>query len=236
MIPIIALYAQELGASMPWIGLIISIFYLVSLTTRVPFVILADMVCRKRVLFFSLVISFISSLIYFFARTPLQLLVLRVIQGLGFSMFTPVSIALISDIASSSKRTSSVGLYAVVIAIGMSLGPAFSSLAVYTIGLRNSFIVSSLFALVGLLFGFPFSKRSSENPRSERNVKGDIINLLKNRNILGSSFSLFAFAFPYSVLTSFLHIYAYTRLMISTSTVSLLSGMGEESPHALHGG
>jgi MFS family permease len=122
--PALPRIAAVLGASEHEAGLLITAFTFpgVILTTFAG--ILADRYGRLRILLPGLFLFAIAGTACFFARSIEQLIVLRVIQGIGASPVGSINVTLIGDLFSGRERTRAMGLNASVLSIGTAVYPA----------------------------------------------------------------------------------------------------------------
>ena len=91
VVPLLPIYADQLGASALEIGLINAGFSVMLLIT-LPFMgRLSDRFGRKKFLAAGMGILTLASLSFIWAQNPTQLILVRVFQGLGASMHLPIA-------------------------------------------------------------------------------------------------------------------------------------------------
>jgi MFS transporter, DHA1 family, multidrug resistance protein len=187
-IPVVPLFAQDLGAGAIMVGFINSAFLLTSGVFAFPFGILADRWGRKLVITAGLLISLITSFLLAVSVAPWQLLLIYLFFGLGLAAIGPTLMAYVADISPATHLGRSYGAYTLAIYSGMSLGPALGGWLADWLGFRLLFVVAAV--LVGLVFLLalallPSSRHlphpasaAAPNPTSWRK-------LLHNRPLLG---------------------------------------------------
>jgi len=121
--------------------------YLVALaSSMVPFGRIADWKGRAKVFQAGLVIFAISSIATTLVRDFPSFIALRVLQGVGSSMISATSVALISSIFREG-RGKAIGINTAAVYIGLSLGPLLAGL------LSDLISWISIFPLIGILSG-----------------------------------------------------------------------------------
>src|SRR5207253_8815506 len=117
LVPIIALYAQSVGADLVQTGVIVGLFSLVHAPANVFFGRVADRIGRKRPLQVGLLWDAVSLFLYSIASTPLLLALVRISHGIGSGFVGPSSMALIADTSTPERKGRSMALYGISLAI-----------------------------------------------------------------------------------------------------------------------
>ncbi len=150
--PVIPVYAVKLGASQFEVGLLggaIAAVY--SLTTLSLSAFTRRIGCRKPVLT-SLSILSLTYILYSLCKTPLHLVLTRVVEGVGWSLFWPFTEALLAQGGSNSKSAAS---FSVWWSLGSVLGALTSGLALKVqepvVFLATAFTFA-LLAVLGFLY------------------------------------------------------------------------------------
>ncbi len=149
-IPVVPLFAQDLGAGAVMVGFINSAFLLTSGVFAFPFGILADRWGRKPVITGGLLVSLATSLLLAVSAAPWQLLLIYLFFGTGLAAIGPTLMAYVADLSPSTHLGRSYGAYTLAIYAGMSLGPALGGWLADRLGFRLLFVASGV--LVGLVF------------------------------------------------------------------------------------
>jgi DHA1 family multidrug resistance protein-like MFS transporter len=149
-IPVVPLFAQDLGAGAVMVGLINSAFLLTSGVFAFPFGLLADRWGRKLVVSVGLIISLVTSFLLAVSAAPWQLLLIYLFFGLGLAAIGPTLMAYVADLSPPAQLGSSYGAYTLAIYTGMSLGPGMGGWIADWLGFRLLFVVAGV--LVGLVF------------------------------------------------------------------------------------
>ncbi len=146
--PAMPLYAQALGASGLWLGVIYAIFSV----SRVIFMPLAgrlsDLKGRKSFLITGLTIYTIISFGYIWSQSVVQLTGIRFLHGLGSAMVIPIASAIIGDISPKGKEGLMMGDFQVALFLGFGVGPLLGGV------ILDALNMSAVFYIVGILSFF----------------------------------------------------------------------------------
>src|SRR5204863_3488751 len=104
LVPIIALYAQSVGADLVQTGVIVGLFSLVHAPANVFFGRIADRIGRKLPLQVGLLWDAVSLFLYSIASTPLLLALVRISHGIGSGIVGPSATGLIADPATQERK------------------------------------------------------------------------------------------------------------------------------------
>ena len=152
---VLPLYVDYLGAAASIIGLIVGVGALVALATR-PFAGPAfDSFPRKGLLAISQACCGIAVLLYGFSTDTTQMMLIRIIHGLGMGGAGPLAMSLVTEQIPFSRLASGMGIYSIAQSLAQVIGPALGLWLSALIGYSNVFIVSGavvLISLTGLLF------------------------------------------------------------------------------------
>jgi len=187
-IPVVPLFAQDLGAGAVMVGFINSAFLLTSGAFAFPFGLLADRWGRKIVVTAGLSISLVTSFLLAFSAAPWQLLLIYLLFGLGLAAIGPTLMAYVADVSPPTHLGRSYGAYTLAIYSGMSLGPALGGWVADWLGFRRLFVVAAV--LVGLVFlaalaFLPGSRRLPPQSPAAVSKTTSWRRILRNRPLLG---------------------------------------------------
>jgi len=184
ILPVFALYADELAATPFMMGLALGIYGLTQAVLQIPFGMWSDRIGRKPVIVIGLLIFATGSLIAGNAQSIEGVIFGRAVQGAG--AIAAALMALAADLSREEHRTKMMALIGISIgtsfAISMVLGPLVND----WIGISGIFYSTAVLALVGiaiLYFFVPdpvhshFHRDAEVEPRS-------LLSVLKNAQLL----------------------------------------------------
>ena len=150
-IPVVPLFAWDLGATTVMVGLINSAFLLMAGLFSFPLGIFSDRLGRKPLVIGGLVTSAGTALLLAISSSPLQLMGIYVLFGLALAAVGPTLMAAVADISPPTHLGRSYGWFTTAIYSGMSLGPAVGGWLAQGLGFRPLFVISAVF--LGLVVG-----------------------------------------------------------------------------------
>ena len=209
-IPVVPLFAQDLGAGAVMVGLINSAFLLTTGISAFPLGLLADRWGRKIVVTAGLLISLVTSLLLAVSLAPWQLLVIYLFFGLGLAAIGPTLMAYVADLSPPSHLGRSYGAYTLSIYTGMSLGPALGGWMADWLGFRLLFVAAAVLVgvvLVLALVFLPSFRRAPQPARSSAETKPSWRRLLHNRALLGCWLITFGGCFGLGAFITFAPLY-----------------------------
>ena len=149
--PLLPLYAEKLGASGIWLGII---FSGVSISSAIcmPFAgRLSDHVGRKLILSIGLFIFTVTSFAYIWANSIASLMAVRFIQGAAAAMVMPISQAYIGDIAPEGQEGKWLGVFNSTFIAGFGFGPLMGGVLSDYFGMNAAFYCMGLLNLIAFL-------------------------------------------------------------------------------------
>jgi DHA1 family multidrug resistance protein-like MFS transporter len=225
VVPLLPVYAYELGAGSFQISLIFASFSL-SRSIFVPyFAKLSDKKGRKPFLTSGLLIYFFLSLLYASSKRVEILIFLRLGQGFASAMILPVAQAYVGVITPAHKEGRIMGLFNISLYIGLTIGPLLGGFVNDWFNIRVSFLSMGVLTLLGFFLCVLFLPK--ENQAISRNLTHKWMGipytvLLRDYKI----FSLFAFRTCFTICIgitwTFLPLLASTRLGLSSSAIGLV--------------
>jgi EmrB/QacA subfamily drug resistance transporter len=132
---------------------IFSAYLLMSTVTVLVYGKLADLFGRKPILFIGMTIFIIGSFLCGFATTMEQLILYRLIQGLGAGAVMPIATTIVGDIYTTKERAKVQGYLSSIWGISAVLGPAIGGGIVYYFSWEYVFWVNiplGILAMIGI--------------------------------------------------------------------------------------
>ncbi len=149
VIPILPLYAQDLGASPTVIGVLASSYAAMQFLFAPVWGRLSDRYGRRPVIMVALAGSAISSLLIGLASSLVFLFVARILNGIAGASYAAAQ-AYVADVTSPQERARGMGLIGAAFGVGFILGPAIGGLCAI-VDARLPFFVAAALAALNLL-------------------------------------------------------------------------------------
>lgn len=209
--PLMPLYAESMGASGLWLGIIFSSYSL----SRLIFVPLmgkiSDKKGRKKIIGSGLLLYSIFSLAYVFATNEYLLTLVRFLQGFASAMTLPIIMAFIGDMSPKGQEGRFMGYFNVSRFLGMGMGPLLGGALNDSYGINSAFYALSALSALAFLFTLfflqeeeVFLKSPKEKPQSS------FKKLLQVKVMRGLLIFRFVSALGRGSILSFLAIYAFS--------------------------
>jgi len=224
-VPIIPLFAKDIGASVVQIGLLTGAFMFSATVCAIPFGILSDRLGRKKLLLFAVLVGSLSSLLIAFSSTVFQLFLFGLIAGVGIAAFTPAMMSYVGDISTSANIGRYYGIYTTAIYLGMTLGPMVGGIFAEFFGYRNTFFLSSFANFLAFILAV-FTIKGKGKVKihlADEPFLSSIDKLFQIKRYVGALVATFSLCFCWGGLMAFLPVYAKS-IGISTTSIGLLYG------------
>ena len=129
---------------------------------------LSDIKGRKNIFIVGFGVFVLGSLFCSLAQDGNQLIVFRVLQGVGAACISATSTAIITDTFPSQERGKALGLNAMAVYIGLSLGPALGGLLTGIAGWRSIFLINIPIGIAVILLAWRYVKDPAEIRTKEK--------------------------------------------------------------------
>ncbi len=227
VVPLLPVYAHELGATGLYIGFIFGAFSL-SRTAFLPlFGRLSDFKGRKPFITTGLLAYFLVSIALALSEDVNFFILIRFFQGIASAMILPVAQAYVGEITPTQKEGLTMGLFNVSIYAGLSLGPIIGGVVNDAIGIKASFLSMGLVSFLGFLLCLVLlpARRQERLPKKAKpTVRYSA--LIKNRYVCALFMFRFAFTTCIGIVWAFLPLFAESRFNLSSSAIGILVTLG----------
>ncbi|EHP88331.1 MFS transporter [Methanotorris formicicus] len=188
--PIMAIYAQTLGATNFEIGLIFGSFALARTIAQIPVGVLSDVYGKKFFIVSGTLFYGVFTLMYNFVDTVLGLLIVRIFTGIFSSFVTPVAGSYVASIAPRARLGEYMGFFNSAITLGFGIGPFIGGTLADIYGIKTPFYFCGFLGILAAIISYTKLEDIAFN-RDIKNIKKNKIKLfsfefLKNRNFLSS--------------------------------------------------
>ncbi len=167
---------KELAVNIILLSWIPTVFVLANTAFILPFGRLGDIVGRKKIFTYGVLIYTLASFLASVSSSGTLLIIFSFMQGFGCSMIFATGVALLSSVYPSNQRGEALGIYVTAVYIGLFLGPLLGGFLAQNFGWRSIFFFNVPFGL--LLFGLiklrlPGEWRGSAGEKFE--IRGSLI-------------------------------------------------------------
>ena len=204
-LPTLPLFVKELGGSDQLIGIIIGIFTFSALLFR-PYAGKAlETKGRQLVYMVGLVIFVISVGSYAFIVSIGLLVIMRIVQGIGWGFSTTATSTIATDLVPPERRGEGLGYFGLSGNLALAFGPALGLTLVGIISFTSLFLISAALGFVAFLLSTIIRyKKVEESVHQTVTVKFDIF----EKTAVQPSVLLFFITVTFGGIASFLPLYA----------------------------
>ena len=121
---------------------------------------ISDAIGRRKPLFVALTLFLFGSIITIFAMTMNQMLLGRILQGLGSGGCFTLGTAILFDAFQKEKAIKALNQLNLIIPVIMSMAPILGGYLNLTFGFRSNFLTIALFVLISLILSVCFFKET----------------------------------------------------------------------------
>jgi MFS family permease len=186
------------------VGLLLSVYGLVASVLQSFAGAWSDRLGRRKPLILAgLVVMCAGTLGFLLATRFLDLLLLRMLQGIGVALTIPTSMALMAVATRRETRGSSMAIYSTMRMVGFAGGPLISGFLLVTVGFASVFVAGAAFVLLGLIIVTLWVK---EPPMLQNAAPAGRFLIfdpeLLNPGIVGAGLATFLMASSFSMMTT----------------------------------
>lgn len=191
--PILPLYAQSFGVGAAAVGSLVTVFGIARMIVNIPVGHLTERFGRRILLVVGPLLTSVGSLGFAFAGGFGELLIWRVVQGVGSATLTTAAMVVLADISTTETRGRIMSLYQGSLLLGAGVGPAVGGFLAELYGVRTPFLFfagATFLAALWALARIPETRpeRSPPTPETPRSFSGTppggMRRLLRNTDFL----------------------------------------------------
>ncbi len=217
LIPVMALYAYELGAGIGFVGLIIGLYSIVNTPANVFLGRLVDRVGYKLPLVAGLIGDVISMFLYTLCRLPFHLALVRVLHGITGGMVGPSTMSAIMHHGGEERRGRAMAIYGMSLAAATLVGYGLSGFIASRFGFKVVFWLGGTLLVIGaaLALCLPGSKRRDTTGLKTSAGEGwrKAKELLRRKGLITPYCTIFAQYFSFGGVVTLLPLYLKDRGM-----------------------
>jgi len=211
LIPVIALYASELGASVGIIGLIIGLYSVTNTLANILFGRLIDRVGYKVPLIAGLVGDAVSMFFYSLCRLPIHLALVRVLHGTSGGLVGPATMSITADYSDRTQKGRAMSFYGMSLAAATLVGYGVSGVLASRLGYETVFLFGAIILTIGVMLSFSLpGNRQKDGMAAKTSPGGDfkkVKDLFRRRGLTVSYCSIFAQYFTFGGVVTLLPLY-----------------------------
>ena len=148
--PVLALFAESLGASPERIGVIVSVSTLTGVFLKLPSGALSDIYGRRMLLRVGVIAFGVPPFFYPFISDLNVLTLLRLFHGLATAIFAPSALATVAELY-RERRGAALGTYTACTQSGALLGPFIGGYLAFAYGFSSAFLTAGLFGCAAIV-------------------------------------------------------------------------------------
>ena len=208
LIPVMALYAYDLGAGAGIVGLIIGLYSIVNTPANVFLGRLVDRLGYKLPLIFGLIGDAAGMFLYSLCRSPLHLALVRVLHGIAGGAVGPATMSAIDYHGEESRRGRSMAFYGMSLAAATLVGYGSSGMIASRLGYKVVFWLGGGLLIIGALLAtlLPGNRgRDIASPTAGAWKK--TASLLTRKSLIAPYSAIFAQYFSFGGVVTLLPLY-----------------------------
>ncbi len=235
VVPLLPVYAHDLGASGLYIALIFGGFSLTRTFFLPWFGRWSDRRGRKPFVCAGLLSYLGVAMAFVMARNLETLIAIRIIQGVASAMIMPVAQAYVGDITPGGKEGMAMGMFNMSVFLGLSIGPLFGGLIKDCFSLQVAFgFMGGLAAAAFCLAFFFLPPTSGESIVVSEYRPVPWRGLILDRMIAGLFVFRLVYALCIGIIWAFLPVFGHIRFSLSGSEIGVLVMLGVFVSGILH--
>lgn len=210
-LPTIPLFVEKLGGNDQMIGIVVGIFTFSALILRPYAGHALETKGRGFVYLIGLVIFVVSVGLYGYATGIMFLLVLRIIQGVGWGFSTTASGTIATDLIPPRRRGEGMGYYGLSGNIAMAIGPSLGLALVGVLTFKQLFFICAGLGLAAYLLASRIKFKKVDRPSIEAHASNRNKWDLFEKSALPPSILLFFITVTFGGIATFLPLYTVQK-------------------------
>jgi len=211
LIPVIALYASGLGASVGIVGLIIGLYSIINTPSNILVGRLIDRMGYKMPLVAGLIGDALAMFLYSLCHLPVHLALVRVFHGLSGGMVGPPTMSIAADYSGRKEKGKAMGFYGMALAMATLVGYGGGGFIASRLGYQALFLIGAVLLAVGVVLSLLLPNNKPKAAIAVRTTAGQAFSqfkgLLKRKGLSTAYGSVFAQYFTFGGVVTLLPIY-----------------------------
>lgn len=126
----------------------------------------------KQIFMTTIALFTIGSVLCGIAQTPEQLILFRIIQGLGGGMVGPIGMAMVFKLAPPERRGSIMGVLGIPMLIAPAFGPVLSGWLVDSVSWHWIFMINLPIGIIAIILGYKYLPKSDRHAAPHLDIIG----------------------------------------------------------------
>jgi MFS family permease len=211
LIPIMALYAFELGAGIGIVGLIVGLYSITNTPANIFLGRLVDRFSYKLPLIIGLIGDAVGMFLYSLCRLPVHLALVRVLHGITGGVVGPATMSAIAYHGGGTRRGRAMAVYGMSLAAATLVGYGLSGFIASRMGYKVIFFVGGVLLIIGAVISLLLPGSGRRGLIEPRTSQGEgwqkARELLRRRGLIGAYCAIFAQYFTFGGVVTLLPLY-----------------------------
>lgn len=228
--PLLPVFAEKMGASGIWLGMVFSGFAFSQVPLMPLMGRLADNFGKKPFIWVGLLIYTLSALGYIWAPGYHELVVFRILSGVGAAMVIPIAFSYIGELTPQGQEGRYMGLFNIALIAGFGIGPVLGGVVHDSFGMDATFAGMGLLSFLGfiivvfLLPGGPSSTELSATAAmaGTEQPSGSFASILRDTTMRGVISFQMTYGLLFGTVLAFVGIWMRTTIASSVVQVGIV--------------
>ena len=211
LLPVMALYAYELGASVSIIGLVIGLYSLTNTPANILFGRLIDKVGYRAPLIAGLIGDALSMFLYSLCRLPIHLALVRTFHGISGGLVGPATMSITAEYSDQTQRGRAMGIYGMSLATATLVGYGLSGAIASRLGYKALFLLGAALLAIGAILSLLLPRHKKTGSMTVRTSLSEDFEkakgLLRRKGLVVAYPSIFAQYFAFGGVVTLLPLY-----------------------------
>lgn len=220
--PLLPVFAEEMGATGIWLGLTFSGFAVSQIIVTPVVGRLSDRYGRKVFLVSGMIIFSLAALGYIFAVTYQQLVLFRLVSGIGAAITFPVAFAYVGDMAPVDREGTYMGAFNVAQMLGFGGGPLIGGILDDVGGMDVTFSAMVASTAAAALLILALLPPSSQRLTHEEQEAVPLLTLLRDARVMAVMAYYVSWALGLGAMFAFFAVFMRTELAASGLEIGIV--------------
>lgn len=228
-LPIVSTYAFNLHATTGFIGFIVGAYSLSNLFSNVLAGHFVDNQGPKKVMLAGFLVNGIILLLYAFVSSPVELLIVRFLNGITAGVITPAAFTYITLFHKDKKSGQTMAYSGAAVGLAAISGPAFSGIVSSAFSHETVYLLLGTFMIIGALITLtlkPLQQTTKVEATKEKSSLKEYFPLFNNKGLILSFVGALSLSASQGVLAYMLPLKVRTLEMESHISGMLMSVFG----------